>query len=139
MKNIKLVCDKNFVIFNYGATKESFCLNELDCVFRRGSDIFFIQGAQKTEFMPTVKVEVVKGYFKDLCKALGGSRRFVMCGEDTVLNTEKILDYSVAKNQKILTLCFESSNITCEFNSNEELKQAEDLISGFINCDQNKL
>ena len=82
---------------------------------------------------------VVKGYFKDLCKALKSSGRFVMCGEDTVLNTEKILDYSVANNQKILTLCFESSNITCKFNSNEELKQAEDLINGFINCDQNKL
>lgn len=139
MKNIKLVCDKNFIIFDYDTTKEFFYLNELDCVFRRGSDIFFIQGGQKTEFMPTVEVDLVKGYFKDLCKALKNSRRFVMCGEDTVLNTEKILDYSVANNQKMLTLCFESSNITCEFKSNEELKQAEDLISGFINYDQNKL
>ena len=138
MKNIKLNNNKDALVFDYGMTKEYFYLEELECVFRRGSDIFFIQETKTTDLMPTVNEEVVKGYFKDLCKVLESSGRFLMCGEDTVFNTEKVLDYSVAHNKKILTLCFESSNITCEFDSIEKLKQAEDLICSFINTNQNE-
>ena len=138
MKNIKLAQNKEYITFDYGMTREGFYLDELDCISRRGSNITFIQGSQKTQLMPTVEVEVVKGYFEDLCKLLENTGRFLMCGKDTVLNTEKLLDYSVAHNQKVLTLCFESNNITCKFGSIEELKQAEDLIYGFINKNQNE-
>ena len=138
MKNIALGWNEESIVFNYGLSEESFYLNELDCVFRRGSDIFFVEEIGETDLMPTIEVEVVKGYFKELCKVLLSTGRFVMCGKDTVLNTEKLLDYSVANNQKILTLCFESSNITCKFDSIEELKQVEDLVCGFINSNQNE-
>ena len=125
MKNIKLTDNKDALVFDYGMSEECFELDELECVFRRGNDIFFISEVQgNTTLMPTTNTTIVRNYFKEICEVLKSTEKFKMCDEDTVYNSEKLVDFSVANKAKRLTLCLNTVNVTCSFDSIENLNSA---------------
>ncbi len=125
MKNIKLSHNKDALVFDYGMTEKFFYLEELECVFRRENDIFFISEYDgETTLMPTTTTSVVKGYFKEICEILKSTGKFKMCDEDTIFNAEKLVDFSIANKAKRLTLCLNTINVTCSFDSIENLNSA---------------
>ena len=125
MKNIKLSYNKDALVFDYGMCEKCFELDELECVFRRNHDIFFISEVQgNTTLMPTANTTIVKNYFKEICEVLKSTEKFKMCDEDTIFNCDKLVDFSIANKAKRLTLCLNTVNVTCTFDSTEKLNSA---------------
>lgn len=133
MRNFKFNENDDGFGFDFGMSSQNFYLTDVNAItFNYGKSVkFYNYKGGNDEF---ACMENVKKSFSELKQALKDVPYIAECGENSLINTDLLIDFSsVINNKKDLyriNLHFDAFDLTCRFKSEQEVnKVAHSLIN----------